>query len=34
VICLKRNKFGIIGNSTIFMAIFLFTLWLVYYFVF
>ncbi|MEK7597136.1 MAG: hypothetical protein AAB441_00650 [Patescibacteria group bacterium] len=32
IICLKRNKFGKLGNSTIVIAISLFILWLIYYF--
>ena len=31
--CLKRNKFGVLGKTTIIMAISLFILWLFYYFV-
>ncbi|KKP59284.1 MAG: hypothetical protein UR54_C0029G0005 [Candidatus Roizmanbacteria bacterium GW2011_GWA2_34_18] len=33
VICLKRNKFGALGKTTIIIAISLFILWLFYYFV-
>ena len=33
VICLKRNKFGALGKTTIIMAISLFILWLHYYFI-
>ena len=32
LICLKRNKFGGLGKSTILIAISLFVLWLIYYF--
>lgn len=31
-ICLRRNKFGILGKSTIIIAVSLFVLWLIYYF--
>lgn len=33
IICLKRNKFGALGETTIIMAISIFILWLHYYFV-
>lgn len=33
IICLKRNKFGALGKSTIIMAILFFILWLFYYFI-
>ena len=32
IICLKRNKFGILGKLTIIIAVSLFILWLIYYF--
>lgn len=32
LICLRHNKFGKLGNSTIVIAISLFILWLIYYF--
>jgi len=32
VICLRRNKFGVLGKLTIIIAISLFILWLIYYF--
>lgn len=33
IICLRRNKFGVLGKTTIIIAILLFILWLFYYFV-
>lgn len=33
LICLRRNKFGKLGNSTIIMTISFFILWLIYYFI-
>lgn len=33
IICLRRNKFGSLGKTTIIMAISLFILWLFYYFI-
>ena len=32
VICLRRNKFGVLGKSTIIIAVSIFILWLIYYF--
>ena len=32
IICLRRNKFGVLGKTTIIMAISFFILWLIYYF--
>ncbi len=32
VICLKRNKFGRLGWTTVMLAVFLFILWVFYYF--
>ncbi|MEK7522588.1 MAG: hypothetical protein AAB569_03340 [Patescibacteria group bacterium] len=33
IICLRRNKFGILGKATIIMTISFFILWLFYYFI-
>ena len=33
IICLRCNKFGRLGNTTLILAVSLFILWLVYYFV-
>ena len=33
ILCLRRNKFGTLGKTTIIMAISLFILWLFYYFI-
>ncbi|PIU37048.1 hypothetical protein CO005_00080 [Candidatus Roizmanbacteria bacterium CG_4_8_14_3_um_filter_34_9] len=32
IICLRRNKFGVLGKATIIMTISFFILWLIYYF--
>jgi len=32
LICLRRNKFGKLGKSTLIIAVLLFILWLIYYF--